>query len=159
MNCPANIIITRPDPAKESNKMRGLWQKKRQIMTHVLPRAIHQCSAEGRSDMTAENTTILQFLFKVSQLVWRWERVFTCYRHGNMQQCDRYGVIPNPLLYNPGKHQPSQNIGHFCGDDANWKEKRHIHSRTKPSQRLHQRHFKTLHRESWVWFERLFPCC
>lgn len=69
------------------------------------------------------------------------ECVFTCYSHGDMQQSDGYGVIPNPLLHNPGKHQPSQNVGHFCGDYTNWKEEHHIRSRKRLSQRLHQKRF------------------
>lgn len=42
--------------------------------------------------------------------------VFTCYSHGDVQQCDSYGVIPNPLLHNPGEHQSSQNVSHLCGN-------------------------------------------
>lgn len=48
--------------------------------------------------------------------------VFTCHGHGDVQQRDSYCVVPNPLLHDPGEHQPAQKIGHFCGNHTNCRD-------------------------------------
>lgn len=58
---------------KERNKVRDLWRIRSQIMIGVLPSAIHQCSAEGKSDITAQikhHRLISIKMFPACLIVW-----------------------------------------------------------------------------------------
>lgn len=142
---------------KESNKMRDLWRKKRQIMIHILPRAIHHCSAEGKSDITAgikHHHLIFIKIFPACLIVWVCVYLLQSWQYAAMWPLWR-NPKPTPL-------QSRQTPGLPEYRSLLWRLRQLKGKTSHPEQNKAASAFTSkmvLNSTFWVWFEQPFLCC